>query len=112
MLGNIVLNKLDRRGHRFVRYADDLVIFYKSCRSAVRIFDNLIPFIEKKLFLKVNSEKTKVACRRDIKFLSYAFGRSKCKCQFCIHSERISKMKTRIRELTSCNNGWNYQYRK
>ncbi|MDR0538108.1 MAG: hypothetical protein LBH04_08750 [Tannerellaceae bacterium] len=47
---------------------------------------------------------------RDIKFLSYAFGRSKCKLY--IHRESIKKMKTRIRELTSRNNGWSYQYRK
>jgi retron-type reverse transcriptase len=100
LLGNIMLNELDRelerRGHRFVRYADDLVIFCKSRRSAGRTLDNLLPFIEKKLFLKVNMEKTKVACMRDIKFLSYAFGRSNGKCQFYIHRESIRKMKTMI----------------
>jgi group II intron reverse transcriptase/maturase len=109
LLGNIMLNELDRklekRGHRFVRYADDPVIFCKSRRSAARTLENLLPFIEKKLFLKVNREKTKVVYMRDIKFLSHAFGRSNGKCQFYIHSESIKKMKTRIRELPRRSNG-------
>lgn len=105
-----MLNELDkeleRRGHLFVRYADDLVIFCKSRRSAQRTLDNLLPFIETKLFLKVNKDKTHVAYMRDIKFLSYAFGRRNGKCQFYIHVDSIKKMKIKIRELTSRNNGW------
>jgi group II intron reverse transcriptase/maturase len=116
LLGNIMLNELDRelekREHRFVRYADDLLIFFKSRRSAARTLENLLPFIEKKLFLKVNREKTKVAYMRDIKFLSYAFGRKNGKCQFYIHSESIEKMKTKIWELTRRSNGWSYFCRK
>ena len=79
MLSNIMLNELDkeleRRGHKFVRYADDLVILCKSRKAAQRTYEHIIPFIENKLFLRVNKEKTKVAYMRDIKFLSYAFGR-------------------------------------
>lgn len=116
LLSNIMLNELDKelekRGHLFVRYADDLVIFCKSRRSAQRTLDNLLPFIETKLFLKVNKEKTHVAYMRDIKFLSYAFGRSNGKCQFYIHVDSVKKMKSKIRELTSRNNGWSYEYRK
>jgi hypothetical protein len=67
---------------------------------------------QKKLFLKVNEEKTKVAYMRDIPFLSYAFGRSNGKCQYYIHKDSIRKMKDKIRELTSRNNGWGYAYRK
>lgn len=78
ILSNIMLNELDkeleRRGHKFVRYADDLLIFCKSRKAAHRTYDHIVPFIEGKLFLKVNREKTKVAYIRDIKFLSYAFG--------------------------------------
>ena len=111
-----MLNELDkeleRRGHLFVRYADDLVIFCKSRRSAQRTLDNLLPFIETKLFLKVNKDKTHVAYMRDIKFLSYAFGRRNGKCQFYIHVDSIKKMKIKIRELTSRNNGWSSEYRK
>lgn len=113
---NIMLNELDKelekRGHLFVRYADALVIFCKSRRSAQRTLDNLLPFIETKLFLKVNKEKTHVAYMRDIKFLSYAFGRSNVKCQFYIHVDSVKKMKSKIRELTSRNNGWSYEYLK
>ena len=80
LLSNIILNELgkepEKRGHLFVRYADDLGIFCKSRRSAQRTLDNLLPFIETKLFLKVNKEKPHVAYIRDIKFLSYIFGRS------------------------------------
>ena len=116
LLSNIMLNELDKelekRGHLFVRYADDLVIFCKSRRSAQRTLDNLLSFIETKLFLKVNKDKTHVAYMRDIKFLSYAFGRRNGKCQFYIHSDSIKKMKSKIREFTSRNNGWSYEYRK
>ncbi len=116
LLSNIMLNELDKelekRGHLFVRYADDLVIFCKSRRSAQRTLDNLLSFIERTLFLKVNKEKTRVAYMRDIKFLSYAFGRRNGKCQFYIHSDSIKKMKSKIREFTSRNNGWSYEYRK
>ena len=65
MLGNIMLNELDheleRRGHRFVRYADDMVIFCRSKASAKQTLEHIIPYIEGKLFLKVNREKTVVA---------------------------------------------------
>ena len=65
LLSNIMLNELDkeleRRGHRFVRYADDCMVFCKSRKSAVRTLENILPYIEKKLFLKVNRRKTKVA---------------------------------------------------
>ena len=65
LLSNVMLNELDkeleRRGHKFVRYADDCMILCKSRRSAERTLSSIIPFIEKKLFLKVNREKTSVA---------------------------------------------------
>jgi len=109
ILSNIMLNELDkeleRRGHKFVRYADDLLIFCKSRKAAHRTYDHIVPFIEGKLFLKVNREKTKVAYIRDIKFLSYAFGRRNGKCQYLLHPESIKKMKHKIRELTSRSNG-------
>lgn len=116
MLSNIMLNELDkeleRRGHKFVRYADDLVIFCKSRKAARRTYGHIVPFIEGRLFLKVNKEKTKVAYMRDIKFLSYAFGRRNGKCQYRLHPDSIKKMKDKIRELTGRSNGWGYEYRK
>ena len=62
LLSNIMLNELDkeleRRGHRFVRYADDCMIFCKSRKSAQRTLENIIPFKEEKIFMKVNRKKT------------------------------------------------------
>ena len=49
-------NELEKRGHCFVRYADDTVILCKSKRSAERTLTNIIPYIEEKLFLKVNRD--------------------------------------------------------
>ena len=62
--------ELERCEHLSVRYADDMVIFCRSRCSAERTLANLIPFIENKLFLKVNLSKTQVAYMRDVKFLS------------------------------------------
>ncbi|MGB5750626.1 MAG: group II intron reverse transcriptase/maturase, partial [Desulfobacterales bacterium] len=116
LLSNIMLNELDkeleRRGHRFVRYADDLVILCKSKRSAERTLTNIVPYIENKLFLKVNREKTKVAVVRDIKFLGYSFYVYKGEGRLRVHPKSIAKMKVRIRTLTSRSNGWGYARRK
>ena len=83
LLSNIMLNELDkeitRRGHRFVRYADDCMIFCKSKKSAERTLTNMIPFIEKKLFLRVNREKTCTAHVSKVKYLGYAFNKYKGK---------------------------------
>ncbi|NLJ91291.1 MAG: group II intron reverse transcriptase/maturase [Clostridiales bacterium] len=115
LLGNIMLNELDKelesRGHRFVRYADDCMILCKSKKSAKRTLENIIPFIEEKLFLKVNREKTSVAHISKVKYLGYGFYRYKGKCRFRVHSKSKEKMKSRIRELTSRNNGWGNEYR-
>ena len=77
LLSNIVLNELDkeleRRGHPFVRYADDSLIFCRSKRGAERVCEGLTKFIEKKLHLKVNREKTEVGYARSMKFLGYSF---------------------------------------
>ena len=77
LLSNIVLNELDKelekRGHPFVRYADDSLIFCKSKRGAERVCEGITKFIEKKLHLKVNREKTEVGSARGMKFLGYSF---------------------------------------
>ena len=115
LLGNIMLNELDKelesRGHRFMRYADDCMILCKSKKSAKRTLENIIPFIERKLFLKVNREKTSVAHISKVKYLGYGFYRYKGKCRFRVHPKSKEKMKSRIRELTSRNNGWGNEYR-
>jgi group II intron reverse transcriptase/maturase len=115
LLSNIMLNELDwelsRRGHRFVRYADDCMVFCKSRRSAERTLSNIIPFIERKLFLKVNREKTAVAHISRVKFLGYGFYRYKGVCRLRVHPKSVEKMKARIRQLTSRSNGWGNEYR-
>ena len=90
---------------RFVRYADDCMIFCKSRKSAERTLENIIPFIERKLFLKVNRKKTKVAHISKVKYLGYTFYGYKGKCRFRVHPKSVTKMKNKIRELTDRNNG-------
>ena len=115
LLSNIMLNELDKellkRGHRFVRYADDCMIFCKSRKSAERTLRTITPFIEGKLFLKVNREKTCVAHISKVKYLGYSFYRYKGKCRFRVHSKSVAKMKNKIRELTKRSNGWSNEYR-
>ena len=115
LLSNIMLNELDKeltsRGHKFVRYADDCMIFCKSRKSAERTLSNIIPFIEGKLFLKVNKDKTSVARFNEVKFLGFAFYRSKGECRVIIHPKSVSKMKSKIRELTDRHNGWGNEFR-
>ena len=105
LLSNVMLNELDkeleRRGHKFVRYADDCMILCKSRRSAERTLSGIIPFIEKKLFLKVNREKTSVAHISKVKYLGYGFYRYKGKCRFKVHKKSLDKMKKRLRALTN-----------
>jgi RNA-directed DNA polymerase len=116
VLSNIMLNELDKelekRGHRFVRYCDDMVILCKSKRSAERTLANIVPFIENKLFLKVNREKTGTAYISKIKFLGYSFYVYRGKGRLRVHPRSIAKMKERIRTLTSRSNGWGHARRK
>lgn len=116
LLSNIMLNELDkeleRRGHRFVRYADDCMIFCKSRKSAERTLKNIIPFIEGKLFLKVNRKKTEVAYINKVKYLGYTFYRHKGKCRFRVHPKTVAKMKNKIRELTDRNKGISNEVRE
>jgi len=116
LLSNIMLNELDReleaRGHRFVRYADDMIILCKSMRSAQRILESITRFIEGKLFLRVNREKSKVCHVRGVKFLGYSFYKYKGEGRLRIHSKSVQKMKAKIKELTSRSNGWGNERRK
>ena len=115
LLSNIMLNEMDkeltRRGHRFVRYADDCMIFCKSRKGAERTLNNIMPYIEGKLFLKVNRTKTCVAHISKVKYLGYSFYRYKGKCRFRVHPKSVTKMKNKIRELTDRSNGWGNEYR-
>lgn len=115
LLSNIMLNELDmeleRRGHRFVRYADDMIILCKSKRSAQRTLENILPFIERKLYLKVNREKTTVDYVGKVKFLGFTFYRYKGITRVRIHRKSVLKMKVKVKELTDRHNGWGNEYR-
>jgi group II intron reverse transcriptase/maturase len=116
LLGNVMLNEcdheLERRGHRFIRYADDMMIFCKSKKAAKRTLDHTIPYIEGKLFLKVNREKTKVAHVNHVKFLGYGFYIYRGKGRLRIHPKSTQKLKDKIREVTGRSNGMGIEERK
>jgi RNA-directed DNA polymerase len=103
LLSNIVLDELDRelekRGHRFVRYADDCNIYVRSKRAGERVMENVKGFIAKKLKLKVNEKKSAVARPKDRKFLGFSFtvGRQPKRR---IASQAVERFKKRVRELT------------
>ena len=116
LCSNVMLNELDkeleRRAHKFVRYADDCVILCRSMKSAERTLMNIIPFITEKLFLKINLQKTTVSHVSKIKYLGYAFYRRKGKCRLRVHPKSINKMKNRLRELTTRGNRWSNPVRE
>ena len=116
LLSNIMLNELDKeltsRGLPFVRYADDSMIFCKSKRAAKRVKESVTRFIEGKLHLKVNRDKTVVSYVQGVKYLGYSFYVMKGKCQLTVHPKAKSKMKAKLKELTSRSNGWGYAKRK
>ncbi len=116
LLSNVLLNELDkeleRRGHTYVRYADDGMIFCKSKRASERTKEHIIHFIENKLYLKVNRSKTKVGYVQGMKFLGYSFYVMKGICRLSVHPKSAEKMKTRLKELTSRSNGWGYEVTK
>lgn len=113
LCSNVMLNELDheleRRGIRFVRYADDMLLFAKTRRSAQRMLERILPYIEDKLRLRVNREKTTVAYIGRIKFLGYGFYPSKDGIKLRVHAKSINKMKAKVKELTARSNGLGYE---
>ncbi len=113
---NIMLNEGDheseQRGHRLVRYADDLMIFCKSRKAAQRTLDNIIQYIEGKLFVKVNREKTQVADIRDVRFLGYGFYMYRGEGRLRVHPKSVKKLKDKLRESTGRSNGMSVESRK
>jgi RNA-directed DNA polymerase len=116
LCSNIMLNELDheleRRGIKFVRYADDMILFAKTKRSAQRILEHILSYIEDKLRLKVNREKTTVAYIGKIKFLGYGFYPSKDGIKLRVHAKNIKKMRAKVKELTVRSNGFGYEQLK
>ena len=105
LLSNIYLTAFDKmlenRGHRFVRYADDCNIYVKSRRAAKRVMTNCVKFLEGKLKLKVNQQKSKVGSPLKLKFLGFSLYKTGNKAGIRPHGKSIKRFKDKIRELTS-----------
>jgi RNA-directed DNA polymerase len=103
LLSNLVLDELDRelerRGHRFVRYADDCNIYVRSERAGQRVMASITSFITRRLKLKVNSEKSAVAQPVDRKFLGFSFTRER-QPRRRLAPKAVERFKRKVRELT------------
>jgi len=109
LLSNVVLDELDKelekRGLRFVRYADDCVIFVRSKRAANRVMESISRFIEKKLRLKVNKDKSAISLPWKSKYLGFCVTNSRENPKIRIHWKSIKRFKERVREITSRRRG-------
>ncbi|HXB45830.1 MAG TPA: group II intron reverse transcriptase/maturase [Puia sp.] len=113
LLSNIMLNELDKelqtRGHSFVRYADDCSIYVGSEKSAERALESITGYIEGKLKLKVNREKTKVSRPVQSTLLGFSFFRSAGKWEIRISSKSLKRIKEKIKGKTKRNDPSNAQ---
>lgn len=104
LLSNIMLNELDKelekRGLRFVRYADDCVITVESEAAAKRVMYSVSRFIEKRLGLKVNMTKTKISRPRELKYLGFGFWKSTDGWKSCPHQDSVRRFKLKLKKLT------------
>lgn len=105
VLSNILLDKLDKeleiRGHRFVRYADDVCLYVKSRRAAERVLKSVSYYIEKELKLEVNRSKSASTRPWKSKLLGYSFYHKKGGKGLTIAKSSIAKYKSKVREITS-----------
>jgi group II intron reverse transcriptase/maturase len=105
VLSNIMLDDLDRelfrRGHRFVRYADDVRVFVRSERAAHRVLASVTAVVEQRLKLKVNREKSKVVHARSAVLLGFGFYFTRSGVRIRVDPKALARWKDRIRELTS-----------
>jgi RNA-directed DNA polymerase len=105
LLSNIILDKLDKelekRGHCFVRYADDCSIYVKSKRAGERVMASISAYIEKELKLKVNIEKSTVTRPWFSKLLGFTFYHKKGTKGIAVHRKSIASYKEKIRLITS-----------
>lgn len=103
LLSNLVLDELDRelerRGHRFVRYADDCNIYVRSEKAGRRVMENLTRFIEGRLKLQINADKSAVDRPWHRSFLGFTM-RNDPAFQRCIAHKALARFKHRVRELT------------
>lgn len=115
LLSNIMLTELDKelekRGHKFCRYADDSNIFVKSKKAGERVMRSITDFLENKLKLKVNRDKSAVDRPWRRKFLGFTFYQWYGKIGIRVHEKSINRFKNKVREITSRSNSWDMEYR-
>lgn len=115
LLANIMLDKLDKelekRGHKFCRYADDCNIYVKSKKAGLRVLESVRELVENKLKLKVNEHKSAVGYVTKRKFLGFSFYLAKGKIEIRIHEKSIEKFKNKIRMITNRNVSMNNEFR-
>jgi group II intron reverse transcriptase/maturase len=105
LLANIYLDDLDKelekRGHKFVRYADDCNIYVRSRRAAERVMQSIRHFLQKRLKLKVNEEKSSVDRPWKLKYLGFSMYKNKDRVLIRLAPKTIERVKNKIREFTS-----------
>lgn len=105
LLSNVMLDdldsELDRRGHCFVRYADDVMIYVASKRAGERVMQSITSFIEQRLKLKVNREKSAVAWAGNRPFLGFGFWLRDGKWRIGVSRKAPQRAKQRLRQLTA-----------
>ena len=113
LLANILLDDLDKelesRGLRFVRYADDFVIFTRSKRSAERVFASVHRYLTRKLHLVVNLEKSRIVTTEELEYLGFCFVGSRATIN--VSAKSIHRFKHRIREITGRSRGISMEHR-
>ncbi len=114
LLANVYLNEFDweyeRRGVPEIRYADDIVLLCKSQRAAERLLESSIRYLEGKLKLRVNRDKshiTRVKATKNFKFLGFTYGKGKDGLFIRAHPKALLKAKNRLRAITKRNRGVN-----
>jgi group II intron reverse transcriptase/maturase len=104
LLSNIMLDDLDKeleqRGHKFVRYADDCNIYVKTQRAGERVMESVKTFLEKKLKLKVNPQKSKVERAKSVKFLGFSFFKRKGEVLIRVANRSRERFCEKLRRLT------------
>ena len=115
LLSNIMLNELDKeltkRDLKFVRYADDCIIAVRSKVAAKRVMGNITRWIEKKLYLKVNKEKSKIVCPRQVKYLGFSFWKSRNEYKLTPHKDSKENFKRKLKQLTERRKSMNLKER-
>lgn len=105
LLGNVMLDDLDRelgrRGHRFVRYADDVMVYVRSERAGLRVMESIANVLERRLKLRVNRRKSAVAPATSRPFLGFGFFVRDGQVRVRIAPEARTRAKERLRRLTA-----------